>query len=312
MKNFCKPKILVSKCLGFAPVRWNGAIIEDDIIKKMREYVEFIPVCPEVEIGLGVPRDPIKIVKKGNTYRLIQDKTGKDITLLMENFSKIYLSSSDRIDGIILKDRSPSCGIKNANVYNKDSSIIEKTSGFFAKRVLEKFSDIPIETEGRLNNSYIRENFLTKIFLISSFRSLDKKIGQLVQFHSENKFLFLSYNQKMLRELGKIVANHQHYKIDKVFSAYEETLLKGLKNNYRKNSFYNTFFHILGYFKDFISKEEKTFIINNLEDFKKGLNDLVTVIKILESYVIRFEIKYLKQQTLFNPFPQSLIKNFNE
>lgn len=307
MERFDRPKILVSRCLGFEPVRWNGIVIQDDFIKKLTNYVNFITVCPEVEIGLGVPRDPIRIVKKDKSYFLIQHNTEKDITDRMEKFSKNFLKNQRTFDGVILKEKSPSCGIKNVKVYNKDGNVVENGSGFFAKNVLEYFPNIPIESEGRLNNIYLKENFLTKIFLISNFRKLEKKMNELINFHSNNKYLFLAYNQRMLRDLGKIVANHENYNVDNVFLFYEQILLSGLKINYRRNSFYNTFLHILGYFKDKIKKDEKDFILENLDDFKNEKLDLTTVLKLFQSYIIRFDIDYLKKQTLFNPFPKNLI-----
>jgi len=304
-----KPKILVSKCLGFDACRWNGVVIEEKFIKKLSDFVEFITVCPEVEIGLGVPRNPIRIVRKDGKNFLIQHKTEKDITSVMENFSKKFLKNIERgnVDGVILKDRSPSCGIKDVKIFSDKNIVIQKGSGFFAKDVVNTFTNIPIESEGRLNNIYLKENFLTKIFIISRFRNLKKEMKELVKFHSQNKYLFLSYNQKMLRELGTIVANRKKEDVEKVFKSYGETLLSGLKNNYRKNSYYNTLLHIFGYFKDSLKKEEKNFILKNIEDFKDDKVGLLTTLILLKSYVIRFDIDYLKEQTIFKPFPEELI-----
>ncbi|MDI6700969.1 MAG: DUF523 and DUF1722 domain-containing protein [bacterium] len=304
-----KPKILVSKCLGFDACRWNGVIIEEQFIKKLSDFVEFITVCPEVEIGLGVPRDRIRIIKKNGEYFLIQYKTEKDITKVMENFSKKFLKKIEKenIDGVILKDRSPSCGIKDVKIFSDKNVVVQKGSGFFAKDVVNTFTNIPVESEGRLNNLYLKENFLTKVFLISRFRNLKKEMKELVKFHSQNKYLFLSYNQKMLRELGTIVANLKKEDVEKVFKSYGETLLSGLKKNYRKNSYYNTLLHIFGYFKDSLKKEEKNFILKNIEDFKNDKVGLLTTLILLKSYVIRFDIDYLKEQTIFKPFPEELI-----
>ncbi|HAF07097.1 MAG: Uncharacterized protein XD76_0017 [candidate division TA06 bacterium 32_111] len=304
-----KPKILVSKCLGFDACRWNGVIIEEQFIKKLSDFVEFITVCPEVEIGLGVPRDRIRIIKKNGEYFLIQYKTEKDITKVMENFSKKFLKKIEKenIDGVILKDRSPSCGIKDVKIFSDKNVVVQKGSGFFAKDVVNTFTNIPVESEGRLNNLYLKENFLTKVFLISRFRNLKKEMKELVKFHSQNKYLFLSYNQKMLRELGTIVANLKKEDVEKVFKRYGETLLSGLKKNYRKNSYYNTLLHIFGYFKDSLKKEEKNFILKNIEDFKNDKVGLLTTLILLKSYVIRFDIDYLKEQTIFKPFPEELI-----
>lgn len=146
--RFPKPVIFSSRCLGFARCRWNGEILSDKLIEKLKPYVTFITVCPECEIGLGVPRDPIRIVSQQGSYRLIQPNTGKDLTEKMSAFVSGYLASLKAVDGFILKDRSPSC----------------RPSGFFGRGILKRFPDAAVETEARLRDPTIREHFLTKVF----------------------------------------------------------------------------------------------------------------------------------------------------
>lgn len=161
-----KPNIFVSKCLGFAKCRWDGEMIQDRFVEMLKPYVNCVAMCPECEIGLEIPRDKIRIVLKNNSYMLMQLKTGKDLTEKMNAFVSGYVHSLRDIDGFILKDRSPSCGIKNVKVYSglKTATPIGKTSGFFGRKVLQNFPDAAIETEIRLADPAIRENFLIKIF----------------------------------------------------------------------------------------------------------------------------------------------------
>ena len=174
MQTFVIPNVVISKCIGFDACRWNAEIIQTDFIKELEPYVNFIPVCPEVEIGLGVPRDPIQIVQPttGNE-KLMQPASGNDLTEKMLKFADSFLSSLDEIDGFILKSRSPSCGIKDVKIYQsleKTEPISSNTAGFFGRRVLEMFSDLAIEDDCQLNDIKIRQHFLKKLFSRACFR----------------------------------------------------------------------------------------------------------------------------------------------
>ena len=158
MKDFLKPRIVISKCIEFDTCRYNGQMISSDFVEKLKSFLEFIPVCPEFEIGLGVPRDPIRVISLGGNLRLIQPKTEKDVTKDMVDFSNSFLDKLSDLDGFILKSKSPSCGIKDVKVHAgggippKDP----KGPGFFGKAVLEKYPNLAIEDEGRLLNSRIK------------------------------------------------------------------------------------------------------------------------------------------------------------
>jgi uncharacterized protein YbbK (DUF523 family) len=160
-----KPIIVVSRCLGFAVCRWNGAAIENSLVKDLANSVEFITVCPECEIGLGVPRPPILMVQKDSGLALVQPATGADLTERMETFSHNFLDSLDRVDGFLLKRKSPSCGVANVPIFADPDAEqpIEKGPGFFARAVLERFPDTPIEDESCLEDLSRREKWLTAV-----------------------------------------------------------------------------------------------------------------------------------------------------
>lgn len=172
-KNFPKPKLFVSKCLGFAACRWDGLKISGGFVRDLKGRVNFVTACPEVEIGLGVPRDKIRIVGKGKKRRLIQLNTKKDLTAGMRKYAARFVGSlGNDIDGFILKSRSPSCGIKDAKVYPdlKSGRMLGRASGFFASEVLKRFPRLPVETEARLKNRNIRKRFLTRLFASAAKR----------------------------------------------------------------------------------------------------------------------------------------------
>ncbi|WP_287583493.1 DUF523 domain-containing protein, partial [Candidatus Borrarchaeum sp.] len=188
MREFTRPNIVVSKCLGFAACRWNAEIIQADNIKKLEPYVNFIPVCPEVEIGLGIPRDPIQIVSMNGEEKLIQPASGNDLTEKMIKFTDLFLSSLDEIDGFILKSRSPSCGINDVKIYpslETTDPISSNNSGFFGRRVLEIFPDLAINDECQLKDSKIRQDFLKKLFTRACFRE-GQKVNKIEDFVKRN------------------------------------------------------------------------------------------------------------------------------
>jgi uncharacterized protein YbgA (DUF1722 family)/uncharacterized protein YbbK (DUF523 family) len=312
MRAFEKPILVVSKCLGFEHCRYNGLIIEDDFVNSLKNYVEFKPVCAEVEIGLGIPREPVRVVNINGEHRLIQPATKRDFTEIMRQFKEKYLSSINNVDGFILKSRSPSCGIKDVKVYSNkgDNIVLERSSGFFGGAVLDKFPYLAIEDEGRLSNFRIREHFLTQIYTFASFRKIkaENTTKALVKFHSENKLMLMAYNQKEMRIMGNIVANREKKALLDVFNDYEHHLYLAFSNIPRYGSNINVLMHGLGYFSESLSSEEKAFFLDSLDKYRIKKVPLSVPISILRSFIIRFKEDYLMQQTYFEPYPEELVE----
>ena len=183
-----------------------------------------------MEIGLGVPRKPIRIVLDEGAHRLVQPATGRDVTKDMKNLCTAFLDSAGEVDGFIPKFRSPSCGIKDVKVYPTASSLgaVEKSSGFFGGEVLKRYSFLPIEDEGRLRNDRIKEHFLTKLFTLAAFRKIrsEGSLKDLIKFHTENKYLLMAYCQTELRKLGAITANKENKHFEELISEYETHLYR--------------------------------------------------------------------------------------
>jgi len=309
--NFTKPKILVSKCIEFDSCRYNGQVISSDFVKKLKNFADFEPVCAEVEIGLGIPRNPIRIVEKKGMVKLIQPETKKDVTKDMIDFSNRFLDDLE-IDGVILKSKSPSCGIKDVKIYpsEKKSPALRRDKGFFGGAVIEKFSLYPVEDEDRLRNHIIKENFLRRIFTFAAFRELKKKksINELIKFHSKNKFLIMSYNQKELKELGNITANRDKKQIFDVLSDYEYHLKLAFSKSPRCTSNINVLSHSFGYVSGKLKIDEKKLFLDTIEQFRNGHIGLTIPISIMKSWIARFDEDYLKEQTYFNPYPNDLME----
>ncbi|MFU8802347.1 MAG: DUF523 domain-containing protein [Bradymonadaceae bacterium] len=178
-RTFSRPRIVLSQCLELAAVRYNGERIEDAFIRDLLPHVDVIPVCPEVGIGLGVPRDPIRLVAEHDGTHLIQPSTGRDLTPEMEGFARDFLTKLGPIDGFILKSSSPSCGIEDVKVRGglEESSVIRREAGLFAREVLERFDDLVVESESRLKDPEIRRHFLTRLFGLADLRVLGKDVS---------------------------------------------------------------------------------------------------------------------------------------
>ena len=171
-RQFVKPKVVVSKCLTFAKCRYNGDVINDDFIEELKSFVDFEPVCPEVEIGLGVPRKALRLVKKDKGIKLIQPANDRDVTQEMKEFATDYLDSLAGVDGFILKNRSPSCGTRDSKVYDTNGVPSMKDSGIFGGIVKEQYPRKAVTNEGRLKNFELREHFLTKLYTLAEFHQL--------------------------------------------------------------------------------------------------------------------------------------------
>lgn len=312
--NFKKPVIVVSKCLEFDFVRYNGQIIKSKTVEKLKDFVEFIPVCPEVEIGLGVPRKPIRIIKDPQTKqkRLLQPITGKEVTKEMSSFVDSFLKSLKEVDGFILKEESPTSGLFSVKQYlgTEKNARVVTGSGFFGEEILKRFSDVcAIESEKRLNNQNLRELFFIKIFTFRDFKETIKtrKIKDLQEFHAKNKFLLLTYNQKNFRLMGKLIASYNKKNYLEIKEEYSKLLFSTFKKQPTENHFISSIEHVFGYFKTKVSKKEKEHFLELLEEYRDLRIPLTVLLNLLRGHAIRFNEEYILKQTLLNPFPKKLI-----
>jgi uncharacterized protein YbgA (DUF1722 family)/uncharacterized protein YbbK (DUF523 family) len=306
-----KPKIVVSECMEFAACRYNGAMISSEFVRGLKPHVEFLPVCPEVEIGLPIPREPIRIITAGGADRLLQPATGRDFTKAMTEFAGSFLGSLGAVDGFVLKSRSPSCGIKDVKRYRDigKGPALSKGTGMFGGAVLARFGHLAVEDEGRITNHRIREHFLIRIFNAASFRYVksQSRMKHLVQFHSENKLLLMAYSQKALKAMGKVVANPDNLPIGQVLDRYESHLNEAFVRIPRYTSCINVLMHAMGYFSKELSGKEKKFLLDTFEEFRSRRVPLSVPANILKAHIVRFQEPYLMQQTFFRPYPEELL-----
>ncbi len=278
----------------------------------MGSHVEFVPVCPEVEIGLGVPRVPVRIVRLGEDDRLVQYTTGRDVTEEIRLFADRFLGELGPVEGFVLKGRSPSCGLTDAKAYPSMDKVppLGKTAGLFGREVIARYGERAVEDEGRLTNFRIREHFLTKVFTLAALRRVEasEQMRELVAFQARHKLLFMAYGQTGLRALGRIVANAKGRPWSEIIADYRDGLLRLFSRPARPTSMINVCLHAFGYVSDELVQEEKAHFLDVLEAFRVGKLPQSVPLTLLGSWVARFDVSYLAQQSVFAPYPQKLVE----
>ena len=312
MRNFTRPVVVVSKCIEFEPVRYNGQMMTSHLVSSLKPLVQFIPVCPEVGVGLGVPRETLRIVKTGDVLKLIQPATGLDLTERMKRFSRQFLDALPEVDGFILKSRSPSSAMKDAKIYPSTGKVapMGKGPGLFGGVVVKRFGHLAVEDERRLLNSRIKEHFLTKLYILADFRSVKNSgtINSLIEFQARNKLLFTAYNQTELHAMGRIAAQPKGKPSQETIKEYQRHLWKALQQPPRRGANENVLTKAAGYFSSRLSKNEKAFFLDAVARYRVGKFPLSTPLNVLKAWIIRFNEEYLTQQTFFEPYPAALME----
>jgi uncharacterized protein YbgA (DUF1722 family)/uncharacterized protein YbbK (DUF523 family) len=307
---FARPRLGISRCIEFERCRYNGEMIGSEFVRRLKAHADFIPVCPEADIGLGIPRDPIRIVLRDGEKHLEQPSTGRDVTDTMATFSHDFLGGLE-VDGFILKSRSPSCGARDVRVYLDRAGAVatNKGSGMFGSEVLERLKGTPIEDEARLRNIKLGEHFLTGAFTLASFRRMeDPEMVDLISFHARNKLLLMMYSQTELKVLGNIVANRDGRSVPALIEDYQAHLRAALYRPPRCNAPINVLMHALGYFSEQLKSEEKAFFLETLQMYRDSRVPLSVCLSLMRSYIIRFGNAYLGVQTFFRPFPEGILE----
>ena len=305
-------KIGISSCLLGTMCRYDGGHSKNGfVLEQLGKYFEFIPFCPEKMI-FTTPRAAIRLVKIDDEIKVKTSNTNIDVTSEIKDISKKLVNQiqEDELCGFIFKQKSPTCGMERVKVYPQEKGIGENIGvGVFAKGVKEKYPLLPTEEEGRLEDAWLRENFLMQIFAykdIFEFLKNEASFKKLVDFHSSYKYLIYAKSHISYKKLGNIVANHEKVGLNKVLENYKLCFLEAIYEKGTISNTYNVLLHIFGYFKKLISADEKSEILESIEDFKNEIIPLIAVIKILNLYVKRFDMKYLEIQKFLNPYPKEL------
>ena len=309
-----KIRIGVSSCLIGEKVRWNGDNKQDRYVRDiLSRYFEYIPVCPEVEVGMGVPRETVALYGDPEKPSMISKKTQTDWTKPMEKYikSRINTLSADDLCGYIFKSKSPSCGMGRVPLYSEfGSHKVKHGPGMFANAFINSFPLVPTEEEGRLNDPRIRENFIVRVFSFKRFNLLLNEkfsLGQWVKFHTQHKFLLLAHSKKHYDDLGKLVAHSKTIKPSELKKKYGELFMEALtsKSTPKKNT--DVLLHMMGFLKKLLTKIEKEDILSTIEDYRSEILPLIVPVTLIRHQVKKHNIEYLRDQVYLNPHPKELM-----
>jgi uncharacterized protein YbgA (DUF1722 family)/uncharacterized protein YbbK (DUF523 family) len=306
-----RPVVVVSECLGFGAVRYNGQILRSRFVEGLRSHVDFLHTCPEVGVGLGVPREPVRLVDRDGRLRMVQPATSRDLTGEMEAWSREFLDGVGPVDGFILKSRSPTCGIGDVRIYGSDDGpVTSKESGLFARQVLERIPLAAVEDDGRLTNLKIRHHFLTTLFTVARFRGVrgEGTMRALIRFQTEHKLLLMAYGQEPLRRLGRIVANAEAVSVPEVFDRYADALGPVLRRFVRPGPMVNVLQHAFGYLSDHLSARERHYFGDLIAEYRDERLPLAALLAVLRAWIVRIGEPYLEVQRLFEPYPRDLLE----
>lgn len=303
-------KIGVSSCLLGENVRFDSGHKKNQyLINVLSNYFQFLPFCPEVAIGLGVPREPIRLVNINERIKCIGTKNAElDVTNKLKNIANEQLDWHRTISGYILKKDSPSCGMERVKVYT--SGMPErKGTGIYAQQLMKNFPNLPIEEEGRLNDLIIRENFIQRVYIYHRWQqmlSTEFSLKNIQKFHAQHKYIYMSHDQLGLKKLGALLAN----KCENTTELAESYLSKAmilLKNRATKSNHANTLYHIQGYLKNVISADHKQELNEMIEQYRQGYVPLIVPITLLRHHFRKYPNEYITDSFYLAPHPGELM-----
>lgn len=307
-----KIKIGISSCLLGNAVRYDGGHKLDRFLRDtLGQYVDYVPVCPETECGMGIPRESMRLEGKTGAPRLVTHRTREDKTEMMLRWAKKRVAEleAENLCGFIFKSDSPSSGMERVKVYD-DKGMPAKTGvGIFARIFMEHFPLLPVEEEGRLHDTGLRENFIERIFTLKRWReirNMTSSRGALVDFHTRHKLLLLSHSTKLYQAMGKLVAGQKSLSVQDLFLQYELLMMDALRLKTTPKKNVNVLQHMMGYFKEQLSADEKKELLEILDDYQKGFLPLIVPLTLIGHYVRKYDQAYLRKQIYLNPHPLEL------
>ena len=307
-----RPRIGVSSCLLGEKVRYDGLAKRDRFLTDtFGKFVDWVPVCPEVECGLPIPRESMHLEGDPESPRLLTTRTRIDHTQKMKRWARTRLERLEKedLDGYVFKANSPSSGMERVRVYDEHGVPRKVGVGLWARAFMDHFPLLPAEDEGRLHDPMLRENFIERVFCLRRYRdakSQGRRRRVLVDFHSTHKLQLMAHSPALLKEMGRLVAAAKKLKPTEVFELYEELLMRALRLKSTPGKSANVLQHALGYFKRDLTAEEKQEVLRVIDDYRNGYIPLIVPVTLLGHFVSKYDVQYLADQSYFNPHPIEL------
>jgi uncharacterized protein YbgA (DUF1722 family)/uncharacterized protein YbbK (DUF523 family) len=308
-----KIRIGVSSCLLGNEVRFDGGHKRNEFVADtFGQFVEFVAVCPEVEIGMGTPRESIALHREQGELHLLGNQSGADFTAKMKSYAdrRTRALGADDLSGYILKKDSPSCGMARVRVYAENGMPSREGIGMFAAALMRRYPNLPVEEEGRLTDPKLRENFVERVFAyrrLQDFFAARWTQGGLIAFHTAHKLVLLAHSPNAYRELGRYVAEAKKIPRAEFRHEYETRFMSALKKLATPPRHVNVMQHMLGYFRDHLDEAARRELAGVIEDYARGLVPLIVPLTLIRHYVGRFEVEYLAGQVYLNPHPKELM-----
>lgn len=310
--GFAKIPIGISSCLLGEEVRFDGGHKRDSyILGTLADYFSFQPVCPEVAIGLTIPRPPIRLVQFDDGIHVVGVKDQSiDVTDKMHDYGRKMAQEMDGISGFIFKRASPSCGMERVKVYAPDGRSIDKAAGAFAEEIKKGQPLLPTEEEGRLGDPGLRENFIMRVFVYHRWRELvasGVSAQKLIDFHTDHKYLIMAHNQSAYKAMGKMLASAGKADLDTLAEEYAEALMSALAKPVPRKQHVNVLQHLLGYLKNQLDSEDKAEMLEVIEHYRDGIVPLIVPITLLKHHFRRHPHEYIERQVYLSPHPHELM-----
>jgi len=306
-------RIGVSSCLLGQAVRWDGGHKRDAfLVDQLAPFVEWVPVCPEAEIGLGIPRETIHLVRRDDGIHLVGTRSGDDHTEAMQRFAARRVRELERADlcGYVLKKNSPTCGLERVSIRSAKPMPEKSGRGVFASALVEALPALPVEEEGRLHDPHLRENWIERIFAYRRLRSLFAtrwNVGALVRFHTAHKLQLMAHSPKHYAELGRLVARASEMDRDALRDQYAQGFMEALRHHATARRNVNVLQHVLGYFRKRLDEADRREVANLVEEYGRGLLPLIVPITLVRHHVARLHLDYLAGQVYLEPHPKELM-----
>jgi uncharacterized protein YbgA (DUF1722 family)/uncharacterized protein YbbK (DUF523 family) len=303
----------ISRCLLGDEVRFDGGHKKDNFLTEvLGRHVEWVPVCPEVEAGLGTPREAMRLMGDRQHPRLVTIKSGRDHTGAVASMTAHRVQELEELglSGYVFKKDSPSCGMERVRIYNEHGLSVRNGVGLFARAFIEQFPLIPVEEEGRLCEPALRENFIERVFCYRRWQDLVQSgmtRQALVQFHTIHKYLLLAHHPQQYQALGRLVGQAHQHRPKELAHRYGELFMKALAVKATVRKHVNVLQHILGYFKHRLGAQEKTELLGVIGDYHHRLTPLVVPLTLIKHYVQIFDVGYVRDQVYLNPHPKELM-----
>lgn len=306
-------RVGISSCLLGEEVRFDGGHKRDPfLVTTLGPCVEWVPVCPEVEVGMGTPREPIRLVRVGDAVRLIGTRSAEDWTERMERFARARAAALAPLglSGYVLKKDSPSCGMTRVKVYPAAGGVSERNgTGIFAAALKSRFPSLPVEEEGRLSDPRLRENFVERVFAYHRLQSLFGArwtVGDLVRFHTAHKLVLLAHQPSAYASLGRLVASAKSLPRADLRARYEAEFMEALARIATPGRHANVLQHIAGYFKKDLDEDSRAELQQLIDDHRRGLVPLIVPITLVRHHVRHLGAEYLEGQVYLSPHPKEL------